>query len=151
MKRLSLLLIVALLSVATWAQTALHWSVGSGNNDVANVDWIGFTVPTTDDNGQIITEVPLHNIQLCTRTGGGTTSYMVISSEKNITNGRVAISENAPAPANGSFVMYTFKDVKLTAGKTYYMHFTLSNTDIKSCKQRVALSAKTGSYEPEMY
>lgn len=148
MKRLSLLLIVALLSVATWAQTALHWSVGSGNNEVANIDWIGFTVPTTDDNGQTITEVPLHNIQLCTRTGGGTTSYMVISSEKSITNGRVTISENAPAPVDGSFVMYTFKDVKLTAGKTYYMYFTLSNTDIKSCKQRVALSKPATTYEP---
>lgn len=151
MKRLSLLLIVALLSVATWAQTALHWSVGSGNNQVAYVDWIGFTVPTTDDNGQTITEVTLDNIQLCTRTGTNqSTSYMVISSKNDITNGRVAISENAPAPANGSFVKYKFKNATLAAGKTYYMYFTLSNTDIKSCKQRIALSKQTNNYAPQI-
>ena len=152
MKRLSLLLVAMLISaMAIWAQTAVHWTVGSGVVNQSNVTWIGFTTPTVDDNGQTITEIPLHDIQLCTRTGDGNkTAYMVISSDKDITTGRVAISTNAPTPLDKDFVMYTFKDVTLKAGQTYYMLFTESNTTIKSCGQRIAVSNTNASYSAQV-
>ncbi len=99
MKKFYLLLIAMLhCVVATWAQeTNTSWSVGSAANDKANITWIGFTVPTVNDEGDAVTEVPLHNIHLCTNKNntGEKTAYMVISSTKDI-SGRVGISTNKP-------------------------------------------------------
>lgn len=127
------------------------WSVGSGANDKANITWIGFTVPTTNNDGQTVSEVSLSNIHLCTNTSSGEqkTAYMVISSTKEI-GGRVGISTNAPVPQDNALVEYTFDGVTLTAGATYYMFFTTSSTSITSCGQRIAISNPSGNYGPKV-
>ena len=92
MKKFYLLLVAMLCGVvATRAQEVnTSWSVGTGANDKANITWIGFAVPEVNDEGDAVTEVPLHNIHLCTNTNGSNekTAYMVISSTKDI-NGKV--------------------------------------------------------------
>lgn len=144
---------LSLLVVASvWAQNAetnTSWSVGSAANDKANVTWIGFTVPTTNDAGETVAEVVLHNIHLCTNknNSGEKTAYMVISSTKEI-NGKVGISTNNPVPQNNVMIEYTFENVTLTAGATYYMFFSESNTNISSCGQRIAIDNANGNYEP---
>ena len=152
MKKL-LLSLLALFTVAiAWAQEAnTSWSVGSGANDKANVTWIGFQVPTTDDEGKTVAEVVLNNIHLCTNknNSGEKTAYMVISSTKEIT-GKVAVSTNKPEPQNNAFVEYKFENVKLQAGAVYYMFFSTSNTEISSCGQRIAISDPNGNYAPQV-
>ena len=152
MKKL-LLSLLALFTVAiAWAQEAnTSWSVGSGANDKANVTWIGFQVPTTDDEGKTVAEVVLNNIHLCTNknNSGEKTAYMVISSTREIT-GKVAVSTNKPEPQNNAFVEYKFENVKLQAGAVYYMFFSTSNTEISSCGQRIAISDPNGNYAPQV-
>ena len=107
MKKIFLLLTAMICAIgATWAQEVnAYWSVGTGANDKANITWIGFTVPEVNDEGDAVTEVPLHNIHLCTNKNNSAekTAYMVISSTKDI-NGKVGISTNKPAPQNNQFV-----------------------------------------------
>ena len=153
MKKYYLLLVAMLCGVvATRAQEAnTSWSVGTGANDKANITWIGFTVPEVNDEGDAVTEVPLHNIHLCTNTNGTNekTAYMVISSTKDI-SGKVGISTNKPAPQNNQFVEYKFENITLQAGNTYYMFFSTSNTSVASCGQRIAISNASGNYGPKV-
>ena len=146
----TLLSLLAFFAVATvWAQNAeaISWNVGSGANDKANINWIGLAVPSADG----VTSVALENIHLCTNvnSSGEKTAYMVISSTKNI-DGKIAVSTNNPAPQHNQFVEYYFENVTLTAGTTYYMFFSESNTNISSCGQRIAISAANGNYEPKV-
>ena len=154
MKKFYLLLVAMLCGmVATRAQEVnTSWSVGTGANDKANITWIGFTVPEVNDEGDSVTEVPLHNIHLCTNKNNSAekTAYMVISSTKDI-NGKVGISTNKPEPQNNAFVEYLFEDITLQAGSTYYMFFSTSNTNVSSCGQRIAISNANGNYEPKVY
>ena len=150
MKKLFTLLTAMLCFVVTaFAQNAeaISWNVGSGANDKANITWIGLAVPTAEG----VTTVALNNIHLCTNknSSGEKTAYMVISSSKNISD-KIAVSTNNPAPQNNAFVEYLFEDVTLTAGTTYYMFFSESNTNISSCGQRIAISAANGNYEPKV-
>ena len=127
---------------------ALPWNVGSGANDKADITWIGLAVPATEG----VTNVALENIHLCTNTEKAATTktaYMVISSTKNIED-KVAVSTNNPTPVNNALVEYTFEDVTLTAGATYYIFFSESNTSIASCGQRIAISNANGNYEPKV-
>ena len=147
---------LSLLAVAgVWAQNAetnTAWSVGSAANDKADITWIGFTVPTTNDAGETVTEVALRNIHLCTNTEKAATTktaYMVISSTKDIT-GKVGISANKPVPQNNALIEYTFENVILTAGATYYMFFSESNTNFVSCGQRIAIYNASGNYESKV-
>lgn len=155
MKKIYLLLVAVLCSAATaWAQdseTNTYWSVGTAANDKANINWIGFTVPTTNDAGETVTEVPLHNIHLCTNKNGSgeKTAYMVISSTKQI-DGKVGVSSNNPVPLNNELIEYTFEDVTLEAGATYYMFFSTSNTNLVSCGQRIAIDNANGNYGPKV-
>ena len=118
MKKFYLFLVAMLCGVATtWAQDAnTSWTVGTGANDKANITWIGFAVPEVNDEGDAVTEVPLHNIHLCTNKNGNNekTAYMVISSTKDI-NGKVGISTNKPEPQNNAFVEYKFENITLQA------------------------------------
>ena len=154
MKKFYLLLVAMLCGVvATRAQEVnTSWSVGTGANDKANITWIGFAVPEVNDEGDAVTEVPLHNIHLCTNKNNSAekTAYMVISSTKDI-NGKVGISTNKPEPQNNAFVEYLFEDITLQAGSTYYMFFSTSNTNVSSCGQRIAISNANGNYEPKVY
>lgn len=155
MKKIFLLLIAVFCSVAvTMAQDSdsnTQWSVGSSASDKANITWIGFTVPTTNDAGNAVTDVPLNNIHLCTNTNnsGEKTAYMVISSTKDI-SGKVGISTNSPVPANNVLLEYKFEGVTLKAGSTYYMFFSTSNTNVASCGQRIAIDNPNGNYEPKV-
>lgn len=153
MKKL-LLSLLALFTVAiAWAQEAnTSWTVGSGANDKADITWIGFTVPTNNDAGDAVTEVALRNIHLCTNTEKAATTktaYMVISSTKDI-NGKVGISTNNPTPQNNALIEYTFENVTLTAGATYYMFFSESKDNISSCGQRIAIYNANGNYESKV-
>ena len=151
MKKLFTLLTAMLCFVVTaFAQNAeaLSWNVGSGANDKADITWIGLAVPATEG----VTNVALENIHLCTNTEKAATTktaYMVISSTKNIED-KVAVSTNNPTPVNNALVEYTFEDVTLTAGATYYIFFSESNTSIGSCGQRIAISNANGNYEPKV-
>lgn len=149
--RKSLLSLFSLLAVvAAWAQESnTSWAVGSAANDKANITWIGFEVPTVDDEGNSVTEVSLNNIHLCTNKNdsGEKTAYMVISSTTDV-NGRIGVSMNNPEPLNNALVEYKFKDVTLRAGATYYMLFSVSNTNIVSCGQRIAIDNANGDYAP---
>ena len=144
-------LFVAMLCFAVTAiaqnAEAVSWNVGSGANDKANINWIGLAVPSVDG----VTSVALENIHLCTNLNGSgeKTAYMVISSTKNI-SGKIAVSTNNPVPQNNAFVEYLFENVTLTAGSTYYIFFSESNTNITSCGQRIAISAANGNYEPKV-
>lgn len=155
MKKTFFLLITMFCTVAaTWAQesvTNTQWSVGSAANDKANITWIGLAVPTTDDNGNTVTEVPLNNIHLCTNlnSSGEKTAYMVISATKDI-SGKVGISTNNPAPLHNALVEYKFEGVTLQAGTTYYIFFSISNTNVASCGQRIAIDNASGNYEPKV-
>lgn len=153
MKKFYLLLIAMFhCVVATWAQEAnTSWSVGSAANDKANITWIGFTVPTLNDEGDAVTEVPLHNIHLCTNknNSGEKTAYMVISSTKDI-SGRVGVSTNKPEPQHNALIEYKFEDITLQAGSTYYMFFSTSNTNVASCGQRIAIDNASGNYVPKV-
>ena len=128
-----------------------YWSVGTGANDKAAITWIGFTVPTVNDEGETVSEVSLRNIHLCTNIDNKNekTAYMVISSTKNISD-KVAVSTNKPAPVHNAFTEYKFKNIKLTAGNTYYMFFSESDNSLVSCGQRVAISDANGGYEPKV-
>ena len=150
MKKLFSLLVVMVCLVGTaFAQNAeaLSWNVGSGANDKANINWIGLAVPSADG----VTTVALSNIHLCTNVNGSgeKTAYMVISSSKDI-NDKIAVSTNNPAPQNNAFIEYLFDNVTLTAGTTYYIFFSQSNTNISSCGQRIAISAANGNYGPKV-
>ena len=152
MKKLLLSLLALFVMTGVMAQgdvTNTSWSVGSAANDKANVTWIGFTVPTVNDAGETVTEVPLNNIHLCTNVNGSgeKTAYMVISTKKDI-SGNIGVSVNAPAPQNNTLIEYEFENVTLQAGSTYYMFFSLSNTNISSCGQRIAIDNANGNYEP---
>ena len=153
MKKIFMLLVAmvctAVVSVAQEVNT--YWSVGTGANDKANITWIGFTVPTVNDEGATVSEVALNNIHLCTNknNSGEKTAYMVISSTKEI-SGKVAVSSNKPVPENNAFVDYKFGGERLTAGKTYYMFFSESNTSVSSCGQRIAISNASGNYGPKV-
>ena len=146
MKKVFTILVAMLcFAVTAFAQNAeaISWNVGSGANDKANVKWIGLAVPSADG----VTSVALKNIHLCTNVNGTDekTAYMVISSTKSISD-KIAVSTNNPAPQNNAFVEYKFEKVTLEAGTTYYIFFSESNTDIKSCNQRIAISAANGNY-----
>lgn len=151
MKKVFTLLFAMVCLVGTaFAQNAeaLSWNVGSGANDKADITWIGLAVPATEG----VTNVALENIHLCTNTEKASTTktaYMVISSTKNIED-NVAVSTNNPTPVNNALVEYTFEDVTLTAGDTYYIFFSESNTSIASCGQRIAISNANGNYEPKV-
>ena len=151
MKKVFTLLTALLCFVITaFAQNAeaLSWNVGSGAKDKADITWIGLAVPATEG----VTNVALENIHLCTNTEKAATTktaYMVISSTRNIEN-KVAVSTNNPTPVNNALVEYTFEDVTLTAGATYYIFFSESNTSIASCGQRIAISNANGNYEPKV-
>ena len=148
MKKLFTLLTALLCFVVTaFAQNAISWNVGSGANDQANITWIGLAVPSVDG----VTSVALKNIHLCTNknSSGEKTAYMVISSSKNISD-KVAVSTNNPTPLHKEFIVYNFENVTLTAGTTYYMFFSESNTNISSCGQRIAISNANGNYEPNV-
>ena len=152
MKKLLLSLLALFVMTGVMAQddvTNTSWSVGSAANDKANVTWIGFTVPTVNDAGETVTEVPLNNIHLCTNVNGSgeKTAYMVISTKNDI-SGNIGVSVNAPAPQNNALIEYEFENVTLQAGSTYYMFFSLSNTNISSCGQRIAIDNANGNYEP---
>mgnify|MGYP003289460694 FL=1 len=153
MKKIFMLLIamVCTAAVSVAQEVNTYWSVGTGANDKANITWIGFTVPTVNDEGATVTEVALNNIHLCTNknNSGEKTAYMVISSTKNI-SGKVAVSTNKPTPENNAFIEYKFDAVKLTAGQTYYMFFSESNSNISSCGQRIAISNASGNYGPKV-
>ena len=150
MKKVFTLLVAMLCFVVTaFAQNAeaISWNVGSGANDKANINWIGLAVPSVDG----VTSVALENIHLCTNknNSGEKTAYMVISSTKNI-SGKIAVSTNNPVPQHNAFVEYLFENVTLTAGSTYYIFFSESNTDISSCGQRIAISDPGGNYAPKV-
>ena len=153
MKKIFLLLTAMICAIgATWAQEVnTYWSVGTGANDKANITWIGFIVPTVNDEGATVSEVALNNIHLCTNKNNSSekTAYMVISSTKEI-SGKVAVSTNKPTPENNAFIEYKFDAVKLTAGQTYYMFFSESNSNISSCGQRIAISNASGNYGPKV-
>ena len=147
MKKTYLFLMALFCSIASaWAEDNVTWTVGSGPNDKANITWIGFTVPTTSD-GATLTTVSLNNIHLCTNTSQNSykTAYMVVASAKDI-NSKVAVSTNAPTPANNAFIEYTFSGEQLTAGQTYYMYFSQSAETLTSCGQRIAVSNANGNY-----
>ena len=153
MKKIFLLLTAMICTIGTtWGQEVnTYWSVGTGANDKANITWIGFTVPTVNDEGTTVSEVSLNNIHLCTNKNNTNekTAYMVISSTKNISD-KVALSTNKPTPENNAFIEYKFSDVKLTAGSTYYMFFSESNSNVASCGQRIAISNANGNYAPKV-
>ena len=155
MKKLLLSMLSLFVAMNVWAQnaaTSVSWSVGTGANEAANVKWIGFTVPTMNDTGDAVTEVVLDNIHLCTNKNGSgeKTAYMVISTTTDVKDW-IGISTNKPTPLHKEMVEYTFEDIVLNAGQTYYTLFSLSNTDIVSCGQRISIdNSSNGNYEPKV-
>ena len=145
MKRfyLFMLMFIAGIGVAS-ADVDVRLNSGDNSDDQANVKCIAFTMPTEDVDGNPYTQAPLHNINLFIKTGGGTTSYMVISSTRNDLSGKVAVSTNKPAP-NNAFAEYTFSGEMLQSGQTYYMMFASDAEGTTQVVQRPAIASTGGT------
>ncbi len=120
------------------------WKEGDNSNDHAGIKSFAFTVPTTDVLGNDILFAPLKTVDLFVKTGtDASTSYMVISTSTNISD-KVAVSTNAPTPAN-AFATYEFSDAILVAGKKYYVLFATDAAGTEQTNQRCAVSSTSAT------
>lgn len=151
--------LLAMLMTVTASATEVSWSVSVTPNDGCSVKWLAVKTPVQGDASKYT--LSSFNLYIGYKMAGGstygaTTSYMIISKSNAslssvASSDVVAISTNAPTPANG-YATYTFDNAELSPGTKYYLYWVSSNSNAatyQTTTQRLGVYKQ--SYEPGIF